>query len=97
MGIKKFINDVKESFGLDSFKLSGKKKSIKILLSNLEDRKDIIENKLAKKPTKALKEELSIIMMQIKKGEKLLAKLEEESSSEKSSKTSDTQSKNKKG
>jgi len=94
MGIKKFINDVKESLGLNSFKKSGKKKSIKVLLANLEERKEEIEKQLAKKSTKALKEELSIIKMQIKKGEKLLTKLEDENGSEKSSKTLGKKSKN---
>jgi len=94
MGIKKFINDVKESLGLDSFKKSSKKKSIKVLLANLDERKEEIEKQLAKKSTKTLKEELSIIKMQIKKGEKLLTKLEDENGSEKSSKTLGKKSKN---
>ena len=39
MGIKKFINSVKESLGLDEFEKAGKKKSIKRLL---EDRKSVV-------------------------------------------------------
>ena len=79
MGIKKFINSVKESLGLDEFKISGKKKSIKRLLVKLRSRKEILnkvaKKKLEKKEKKELKEELAIISLQIKKGEKILEDL----------------------
>ena len=76
MGIKKFINSVKESLGLDEFEKAGKKKSIKRLLEKLRTRKEILskvpKKKLEKKELKELKEELAIITLQIKKGEKIL-------------------------
>jgi hypothetical protein len=76
MSIKKFIADAKEYLGLDDFKKSGKKKSIKRLLEKLRTRKEILDKvpkkKLDKKEKKELKEELAIITLQIKKGEKIL-------------------------
>ena len=79
MGIKKFINNVKESLGLDEFEKAGKKKSIKRLLEKLRARKEILnkvpKKKLNKKEKKELKEELMIITLQIKKGEKILDEL----------------------
>ena len=79
MGIKKFINSVKESLGLDEFKKTGKKKSIKRLLEKLRSRKEILnkvpKKKLDKKEKKELNEELAIITLQIKKGEKILDEL----------------------
>ena len=92
MGIKKFINNVKESLGLDEFEKAGKKKSIKRLLAKLRARKEILnkvpKKKLNKKEKKELKEELMIITLQIKKGEKILDEL--------NTKNSDT-TKNQKG
>ncbi len=79
MGIKKFINGVKESLGLDEFEKAGKKKSIKRLLEKLVARKEILnkvpKKKLDKKEKKELKEELAIVTLQIKKGEKILDEL----------------------
>ena len=79
MGIKKFINSVKESLGLDEFENTGKKKSIKRLLEKLKARKEILnkvpKKKLNKKEKRELKEELAIITLQIKKGEKILDEL----------------------
>jgi len=79
MGIKKFIAAVIESLGLDEFENTGKKKSVKRLLEKLKARKEILDNtakkKLDKKKKKDLKEELAIITLQIKKGEKILDKL----------------------
>ena len=79
MGVAKFINSVKESLGLDEFKKKGKKKSIKSLLKKLNARKEKIEKalnkKAEKKVAKELKEELAIISIQIKKGNKILDKL----------------------
>ena len=77
MGIAKFIESVKESLGLDRFEKSGKKKSIKNLLKKLNEKKSKIEREMKeKKDKKELKEEYDIISMQIKKGEKILQKLE---------------------
>ncbi len=82
MGVAKFINSVKESLGLDEFKKKGKKKSITSLLKKLNARKEKIEKALSikvekkdKKAVKELKEELAIISFQIKKGNKILDKL----------------------
>ncbi len=79
MGIKKFIESVKESLGIDEFKKSSKRKSIKSLLKKLKDKKKeltkSLDKKLEKKVRKELKEELQIISLQIKKAEKILDKL----------------------
>ena len=79
MSIKKFIASVIESLKLDGFEKAGKKKSIKRLLEKLKSRKEILlqtpKKKLDKKERKALKEELAIITLQIKKGEKILDEL----------------------
>jgi len=79
MGIKKFIESVKEVLGLEEFEKTGKKKSIKRLLEKLRAREEILnkvpKKKLDKKEKKELKEELTIISLQIKKGEQLLDKL----------------------
>ena len=87
MSVKKFIADVKEYLGLDDFKKSGKKKSIKRLLEKLKARKEILDKmpkkKLDKKEKKELKEELAIITLQIKKGEKILNELNSKNKKEK--------------
>ncbi len=82
MGVVKFINSVKESLGLDELKKKGKKKSISSLLKKLNARKEKIEKSLSikvekkdKKAVKELKEELAIVSVQIKKGNKILDKL----------------------
>jgi len=79
MGIKKFIDSAKESLGLDGFEKAGKKKSIKRLLEKLKSKKEKLDKKkkkkLDKKEKKELKEELMIISLQIKKGNKMLDKL----------------------
>ena len=83
MGIKKFIESVKESLGVDEFENRGKKKSVKRLLEKLRSRKEILDKtpkkNLNKKELKALKEEQAIISLQIKKGEKLLNELNSKS------------------
>jgi len=79
MGIKKFIESVKESLNLNEFEKTGKNKSVKRLLEKLRSRKEILnkvpKKKLDKKEKKELKEELAIITLQIKKGEKILDEL----------------------
>ncbi len=79
MSAKKFIQSVVGSLGLSDFEKSGKKKSIKSLLKKLNVKKvkliNSLEKKLEKKEKKELKEELEIITLQIKKGEKILEKL----------------------
>jgi len=84
MGVKKFIESVKESLGLDEFKISGKKKSLKSLLKKLHVKKEKIEKSLEEKlEKKELKEELAIISLQIKKGNKMLDKLNAKSAKDK--------------
>ncbi len=79
MKIKDFIKSVKESLGLDDVKKAGKKKSIKSLLKKLYEQKEKIQKALHKRPDKKkksdLEEELAIITFQIKKGEKILDRL----------------------
>ncbi len=79
MGVKKFIELVTETLGLDEMKKSSKKKSIKNLLKKLNSKKDVISKELEAKPGKKKKKELNeerdIILFQIKKGEVILKKL----------------------
>lgn len=79
MGVKKFIELVSETLGLDDMQKSSKKKSIKILLKKLNVKKDVIDKTLAakldKKKKKELNEERDIILFQLKKGEAILKKL----------------------
>jgi len=79
VGIKKFINSAIESLGLDDFEKTGKKKSIKRLLGKLREREESLNKKLKKDPgkkeAKELNEELAIIKLQIKKGEKIMEQL----------------------
>jgi len=81
MGINKFINRVKELLELDEFEKAGKKKSVKRLLEKLRARERELNEALSQKPrkkeAKELKEELSIVTVQIKKGEKILKELNE--------------------
>lgn len=76
MGIKKFIKKVKQTLGLISYEVEGKKKSLKDLLKKLNNRKKSInkslKSSLGKKEKKALEEELEIVSLQIKKGKKIL-------------------------
>lgn len=80
MGVKKFIETVKEFLELNGFKKAGKKQSIKKLLKKLNLKKEKIEKaltkKVDKKEKKAMEEELEIICFQIKKGKKILDKLD---------------------
>ncbi len=79
MGIKAFIQDVKEFLDLDDFSETKKKKAIKKLLKKLEKRKDLVKQRLAvalnDEEKAEIQEELKIIKYQIKKGNKLLEKL----------------------
>ena len=84
MGIKKFIENVKESLNLEGFEQKGKKKSLKRLLEKMRSRKEILlkvpKKKLTKKEKKAYKEELAILTLQIEKAEKILEELNTSSS-----------------
>jgi len=79
VGVKKFIELVTRTLGLDEMKKSSKKKSVKNLLKKLNSKKNAIDKelkaKLGKKKKKELKEEKDIILFQIKKGEAILKKL----------------------
>ena len=70
MGVKKFIELVTETLGMDEMKKLSKKKSIKNLLKKLNSKKDLIDEALKdksnKKKTKELNEEREIILFQIK-------------------------------
>ena len=80
MGIKKFIESVKETLGLEGFAKENKRKSVKNLLKKLNQKREntdkLLKNKLDKKERKDLEEELQIIICQIKNGKKLLQKLD---------------------
>ncbi len=82
MGIKKFIKNAKNFLELDDFSESKKKKAIKKLLEKLTERqkttKKQIDGSLSKKEKRKAKEELDIIKYQIKKGKKLLSKMEKD-------------------
>ena len=76
MGVKKFIELVTETLGIDDMKKVSKKKSVKNLLKKLNSRKEVIDKTLkTKKKKKELNEERDIILFQIKKGEAILKKL----------------------
>lgn len=83
MGLKKFIATVKESLGIDVEKSTKKKKALKILIKKLAAKKNEIKKTLKKKldnnEKKDLTEEYEIICIQLKKGTKLLQKLNKES------------------
>ncbi|MCK5110469.1 MAG: hypothetical protein KAQ94_03030 [Arcobacteraceae bacterium] len=87
MGVAKFIDSVKEFLGLDKFinqfdklvcEKSDKKKLVKSILKKLkEEEKKIgksLKKRLIKKEKRELEEELKIISLLIKKGEKILDK-----------------------
>ena len=76
MGIKHLIKNVQSTLGLKDFKKENKKKSLNALLKSLKSRKKTIihalESSLKKKEIKEFQEEIDILSLQIRKGEKLL-------------------------
>lgn len=82
MGVKKFMELVKETLGLDEMKKASKKKSIKKLLNKLHAKRKTIRKELKvgldKERKKELVEEKDIITFQIKKGNAILKKLKNE-------------------
>ncbi|MEA1914047.1 MAG: hypothetical protein U9N30_01910 [Campylobacterota bacterium] len=82
MNIKKFIKKVKTTLGLGKFEKANEKKYIKSLLKKLRLKKaatlKLLEIKRTKKEKKEINEDLEIIELHIKKGEKLLTKLKME-------------------
>ena len=82
MGIKKFINTVTESLGLDVSETTKKKKALKILIKKLGSKKRELKKSLTKKiekqQRKEIEEEYQIVSIQLKKGIKILQKLKAE-------------------
>ena len=80
MSFKKFIKSVITSLELGDYKVEGKKKAIKDLLKKLDKRKNILKKSIEKnsdiKQQKELKEELDILLVEIKKGKEILYKLD---------------------
>jgi hypothetical protein len=80
MGIKKFIKSVTSFLSINSYEVSGKKKSTKDLLKKLKKRRLANQKSLKieedKTKQKELQEEIDIISLQIRKGRKLLKNLE---------------------
>jgi len=79
VGTKKFIKNVKSFLELKDFTKENKKKSLKNLLRKLNRKKisvtKSLEVSLSKKEKKEFQEDLDIISLQMKKGEKLLYNL----------------------
>lgn len=82
MSIKKFINTVKESLGLEVKDSTKKKKALRKLIKKMSSKKSELKKALKKKLEKPeqeeLQEEYEIVCIQLKKGTKLLKKLNEE-------------------
>ncbi len=80
MGFKKILKDAMNFLDLDNFSVEGKKKTIKNLLTKLENRKKSIKKELhkakSKKEKKHLEEDLELVSLQIKKSKKYLDKLD---------------------
>lgn len=79
MGIKKFITTVTESLGLEVMETTKKKKALKKIIKSLESKKSelnkSLNKKIDKKRKKELDEEYKIVSIQLKKGSKILQKL----------------------
>jgi len=82
MGIKHFIINAKSTLKLKDFKKENKKRSLNALLKSLKSRKKMItndlESSLKKKEIKEFQEEIDILSLHIRKGEKLLYDLNNE-------------------
>lgn len=79
MGVKKFIKSIKKFLNLGELEVEGKKKSLKLLLKQLNNRKRTVKKQFDsnedKKEKKELNEELDILTVEIKKGKAILYKL----------------------
>ncbi|MEA3491706.1 MAG: hypothetical protein U9R27_07370 [Campylobacterota bacterium] len=79
MDIEKSTIDLKRSFVLNLFQKTGKKESIRNILIKLRSRKEMLiqksEKSINENELADLKEELSIIVLHIKKGEDILGEL----------------------
>jgi formate-dependent nitrite reductase cytochrome c552 subunit len=82
MGIKKFINTVTESLGLEDIQSDKKKKALKLLIKKLSAKrrelKKSLNKKVDKKQKKDIEEDYHIVTVQLKKGIKILKKLNSE-------------------
>ena len=82
MGIKKFINTVQKSLNIEVKNSTKKKKALKVLIKKISSKKSglkkELKQKLEKTQRKELQEEYEIVCIQLKKGTKLLKKLNEE-------------------
>ena len=82
MGIKKFINTVTKSLGLEVTETTKKKKALKMLIKKMSSKKSelkkALKQEIEKTQKKELQEDYEIICIQLKKGTKLLKKLNEE-------------------
>jgi FixJ family two-component response regulator len=73
MSTEKLLNHIKPLFTIKDLEKESKKKSLQDLLIKLKERKKSILKALEKpKNNKALQEDLNIISLHIKKGERLL-------------------------
>ena len=73
MGIKHFMRNAQSTLGLKDLKKENKKKSLNALLQSLKSRKKTMINALeASLKKKEFQEEINILSLQIRKGEKLL-------------------------
>lgn len=76
MGIQNFVKSIKSSLVLKDSKNEDKKKSLKILIEKLQHRqKSMMKSLESSQENKELKEELQIVSLQIKKGNRLLTNL----------------------
>lgn len=79
MSAKKFITKVTEFLGLEVMETTKKKKTLKKIIKNLDNKKRQIKKslnkKISKKRKKLLEEEYEIVSIHLKKGRKLLHKL----------------------
>ena len=79
MGIKKFINTVTKSLGLEDIQSNKKKKALKLLIKKLSSKrkelKKALSKKVDKKQKKDMEEDYNIVTVQLKKGIKILQKL----------------------
>lgn len=78
-----FIDKIKDMLDLQDYKKNFKEKSIQELVGKLEERKqklsDSIKKADNKKDKQTKKDELAVIVKEIKKGQKLLKKLKAQS------------------
>ncbi|MBU3015282.1 hypothetical protein KO488_10970 [Poseidonibacter lekithochrous] len=79
MGAKKFITKVTEFLGLEVMETTKKKKTLKKLIKNLENKQNQIHKslnkKINKKRRKLLEEEAEIVSIHLKKGREILHEL----------------------